>query len=149
MTKNNPENGFSLIDLLVGLAIMALLLSVTIPSVNNYQSNLKLKSAGKELITDLRYAQQLTITEQVPYSILINLANNKYELIKMTTPTTTIKSVTLPSNVSFSSIDPQLNSMVTFNSFGGVNVAGNIYLNNDNSTSTVEIKPSGYVQATE
>ena len=90
-----------LIDLLVALGIVALLSTITIPYIRKYQPNLKLHATARDLTTDIRYAQQLTVTEQKVHLVDFNEAQNKYEILKVDTATTTVKSVSLDSEISF------------------------------------------------
>ncbi len=136
-----------LIDLLVTISIIALLSTLAIPYLRKYQPNLKLNTTARDLTTDLRYAQQLTVTEQKVYQVVFNLINNKYQIQKIDTATTTIKTVTLESEISFQQITGLTDNTVVFNYYGGVSQAGEIILTNiNNATATINIKPSGYIQ---
>lgn len=136
-----------LIDLLVALGIIALLATIAIPYLKKYQPNLKLNAAARDLTTDLRYAQQLTITEQKVHQVVFDLVNNKYNILKIDTATTTVKTVIFDSELSFKQITDLTDNQVIFNYYGGVSQAGKIILTNTNNvTATINIKPSGYIQ---
>lgn len=136
-----------LIDLLVTLGIIALLATLAIPYLKKYQPNLKLNAAARDLTTDLRYAQQLTITEQKIHQVVFDLVDNKYQIQKIGAATTTIKTVGLEPEVSLKQIIDLTGNKVVFNYYGGVSQAGEIILTNtNNATSTIYIKPSGYIQ---
>lgn len=139
--------GTMLIDLLVALSIIALLSTITIPYIRKYQPNLKLQATARDLTTDIRYAQQLTVTEQKVHLISFDEARNKYQILKIDTATTTIKSVNLDSEVSFKEITGLIDNQIIFNFYGGVSQSGQIILTNiNNATAVINIKPSGYVQ---
>lgn len=141
------KKGSMLIDLLVALGIIALLSTVTIPYLKKYQPNLKLNATARDLTTDLRYAQQLTITEQKIYQVAFDLINNKYQIQKIDTATTTIKTVVLESEISLKQIADLTGNKVVFNYYGGVSQAGQIILTNINNVEAIiNIKPSGYIQ---
>ncbi len=136
-----------LIDLLVVLGIIALLSTIAIPYLKKYQSNLKLNATARNLTTDLRYAQQLTITEQKVHIVSLDLTHAKYDILKIDTATTTVKTVTLDSETSFKQITDLTNNQVVFNYYGGVSQSGQIVLTNTNNVNaTINIKPSGYIQ---
>lgn len=136
-----------LIDLLVALGIIALLSTLTIPYLKKYQPNLKLNATARNLTADLRYAQQLTITEQKVHLVSFNMTNNKYDILRIGTATTTVKTVNLDLEIGFKEITGLTNNQVAFNFYGGVNQSGQVVLNNKNNlTATINIKPSGYIQ---
>lgn len=136
-----------IIDLIVALGIIALLSTLTIPYLKRYQPNLKLNAAARDLTTDLRYAQQLTITEQKIHQVIFDLINEQYQIQKIDTATTTIKTVIFEPEVNLKQIDDLTDNKVVFNYYGGVSEAGKIFLTNiNNATSTINIKPSGYIQ---
>ncbi len=136
-----------LLDLVVVSGIIALLATISIPYLRKYQPNLKLNAAARALTVDLRYAQQLTVTEQKIHLVSFNLDQDKYEILKIDTATTTIKSVELDQEISFQEITGLNNNQAVFNYYGGVSQAGQIILTNPNNvTATINLKPSGYVQ---
>lgn len=139
--------GSLLIDLLVTLGIIALLSTISIPYLRKYQPNLVLNGVARNLITDLRYAQQLTITEQKTYQVALDLNDNKYQIQKIDIATTTIKTVTLESGISIKQITDLTDNRIVFNYYGGVEEAGTIILTNSNNIDAIiNIKPSGYIQ---
>ncbi len=146
MRPYRDNKGSTLMDILVVLGIIALLSTLAIPYLRQYQPNLKLNAIARDLTTDLRYAQQLTITEQKVYQVTFDLINNQYQIQKIDTATTTIKTVILESEVSFKEIIDLTDNKVIFNYYGGVSQSGKIILENTNNlTATINIKPSGYI----
>lgn len=139
-----------MIDLLVAMGIIALLSTIAIPYIRKYQPNLKLSATARDLTADLRYAQQLTVTEQKVYLVNFDAADDQYQILKIDIATSTIKSVSLDADVSFKEITGLADNKVVFNFYGGVSLPGQIVLANINDkTSTINIKPSGYVELAE
>jgi Tfp pilus assembly protein FimT len=144
--KKNQKGGL-LVEVLGVLGIFLLIASISIPYIRKYQPNLKLNGVAKELVSDLRYAQQLTVTEQIIHMVQIDLIDNKYEILKLDTATTTIKSVNIDSEIFFSEVNGLSDDQVYFNSYGAVREAGDITLININGkTALIEIKPSGHIK---
>ncbi|MFH1822554.1 MAG: hypothetical protein ABH830_02525 [Patescibacteria group bacterium] len=144
---NKKVKGYLLIDVLVVLGIIALLSTISIPFIKKYQPNLKLSGTARDLVADLRLAQQLTVTEQVAHAVIFNLINNSYQILKLDVATTTIKSVNFIAEVSYQQITGLTNNQVVFNYYGGVSEAGQVVLININAnTVAIIIKPSGYIQ---
>ena len=139
-----------LIDLLVSFSIIALIATISIPYLKKYQPNLKLSGAARDLTSDLRLAQQLTVTEQKTHQVAFDLALDKYDILKIGAATTTVKTVNLDQEVSFKQITDLTGNKVIFNFYGGVSQAGAVVLTNTNNLdATVNIKPSGYIQLAE
>jgi len=141
------NQGSLLLNVLVSFGIIALMATISIPYIRQYQPNLKLNATARDLTADLRYAQQLTVTEQVIYLVDFDLDNDSYQILKSGVATTTVKTVEFDSDVSFQQVTDLTDNQVTFNFYGGVSEAGQIILVNTNGkTVTINVKPSGYIQ---
>ena len=141
------NQGSLLLNVLVSFGIIALMATISIPYIRQYQPNLKLNATARDLTSDLRYAQQLTITEQVAYLVDFDLDDDSYQILKSGVATTTVKTVEFDSDISFQQIINLSDNQVIFNFYGGVSEAGQIILVNTNGkTVTINVKPSGYIQ---
>ena len=141
------NQGSLLLNVLVSFGIIALMATISIPYIRQYQPNLKLNATARDLTADLRYAQQLTVTEQVVYLVDFDLDNDSYQILKSGVATTTVKTVEFDSDISFQQIINLSDNQVIFNFYGGVSEAGQIILVNTNGkTVTINVKPSGYIQ---
>jgi type II secretion system protein H len=143
------KKGFTLIEIMIVLAIISLLSLMSTPLLVNYQKTTKLRSEARLLATNLRLAQQLAITEQKIYYLNLNATTTSYQIINSET-SQLIKNVQLDSEVEFGEISGFTENRIQFNSTGGVLETGYISLiNSKNGTSTLQIKPSGYVEIIE
>ncbi|NUM25171.1 MAG: type II transport protein [Candidatus Buchananbacteria bacterium] len=143
------KKGFTLIEFSITIVVVSLITLVTIPVFINYQKNTKLRSEARVLATNLRLTQQLAITEQVLYDLTLYPTSNEYKIINSET-NEVIKTVDIAAEVTINQINNLTANTVTFNPTGGAAQTGNIVLiNTKNETSTVEIKPSGYVEIIE
>lgn len=143
----NDQHGMMLVNLIVSIGIIALLCAVSIPYLRKYQINLKLNATARDMTTDIRYAQQLTVTEQKTHIVVFDPANRKYQILKVDIATTTIKTVFLNNEVNFQGITGLAGNTIVFNYYGGVSQPGQVVLSNaNNMTADVNIKPSGYIQ---
>lgn len=141
------KNGFTIIELSVVIGIVVLLFLISIPAFRAYQPSLQLSGVVRDLVTDLRYAGQLSVDEQVNHGIRFYVAENKYEILKIRDTVEILETKLLPSEVSFQQISGLTNDQVIFNPYGAAQEAGTvIFLNSDNATSTVDIRPSGFVK---
>ena len=147
--KHKNGAGFTLIELSIVISIIALIALITIPMLANYQRTAKLRNEARLFATNLRYAQQLAITEQNIYSVKLFTTTNSYQIINEGT-NSVIKDVTLDSAVTIGEINSLTNDTIQFNPTGAAVETGDVVLiNTKNQTSTIEIKPSGYVQIIE
>lgn len=143
------KKGYTLTEISIVIAITALLALITIPALADYQRTTKLRNEARLFATNLRYAQQLAITEQNIYSVKLFTVTNRYQIVNETT-SAVIKDVTLDAAVTIAEINSLTNDTVQFNPTGAAIETGDIaFINTKNQTSTVEIKPSGYVEINE
>ena len=141
------QRGSLLLNLVVGLGIIALMATISIPYLRKYQPNLKLNGAARDLTIDLRYAQQLTVTEQKTHLVALDQAAGKYEILKVDASTTTVKTVNLDPEINFKQITGLTGDQVVFNFYGGVSQSGQVIMTNSNDLDAIiNIKPSGYIQ---
>jgi len=147
LLRQNIKGGI-LIDLVVTVGIVVLLSTLAIPYIRRYQPNLKLHSTARNLASDLRYAQQLSVTQQKVHVIYFDIANERYLLQRLeTAATTTVKTVNFDPEVDYQQVTGLDDNYVYYNFYGGVSQAGQIILKNDNDqTSIINIKSSGYVE---
>lgn len=141
-------------ELIIVVGIMIILISISISVFNGVWEKEKLSSVVRDIVTDIRYAQQLAITEQIYYGVrFISIQNgqDKYELFKYSSSTVSeiIQSKNLPDGINFQSITFS-NDLVFFNPYGAANEQGFVVLtSNASNTSTIEVEPSGFVKILE
>ncbi|MDP3900163.1 MAG: hypothetical protein Q8Q23_03730 [bacterium] len=141
------KKGALLMQLLVSIGIIVMLSLISIPFIRQYQPKLILNGTAKELISDLRYTQQLTVSEQEVYYLEMDQINSRYAIYKQSDPADPIKNVELDPTVSYQSITDLTDDKVIYNSFGAVSEAGQIVLINSNGqTAAIDVRPSGYIQ---
>ncbi len=141
------KNSFTLVEILVVLGIIGVLALIGVPAFRVYQPSLQLSGAVRELATDLRYAEQLAITEQVEHGIIFFPGAGQYQIIRHNNPNEVLKSKTLPREVSFQEIVGFTDSEAIFNPYGAAKESGIITLiNTKNSTSGIDVRPSGFIK---
>ena len=138
---------FTLIELLVVIGIIGILALIGIPTFRAYQPNLELSGTVRELVTDLRYAEGLAVTEQIDHGVRFFFEAGQYQIIRYGASEEIIKSKNLPQGVSFQEITGFTDNQAVFNPYGAAREAGIItFINTKNSTTTIDIRPSGFIK---
>ncbi|MCK5044475.1 prepilin-type N-terminal cleavage/methylation domain-containing protein [Candidatus Parcubacteria bacterium] len=150
MKKINIEKptGFSLIEILIVVAMVTIIAGISFVSFKNIQPILELKGMTSELTNDLRYAQQLAVTEQIDHGIHIFPIEGKYQIIKYGSVQEILKEKLLPDKIDFSEVNGFTNNEAKFNAYGAAKEQGTIIILSveDNSTTRIEVSPSGFVK---
>ena len=89
--------GFTLVELLVTLAVAAVILTLVVPSFTDQLARRKLEGAATELSSDLQYARSQAVSNNASTSLATNAGGTQYTI---TSGTTTYKTVTLDSQLS-------------------------------------------------
>ena len=80
MKRTCIPTGFSLIELMIVIALISIVSAIAVPSWQKYRANTNLKTAAREVMADLSNAKQRAIEENLKYSITFNVAGNNYVL---------------------------------------------------------------------
>jgi len=139
-------NAFSLIELLITLAVISIIIGIAIPTFITLRPDIQLNESARDFVTDLRYAQQLTITEQIEYCAKYFLSEKKYQILQCDQSIVLLEK-NFPNEIIDISITGFSNNETRFNPYGAVKESGSIILKNTkNNTKTIEVKPSGFIK---
>jgi len=132
------EKGFTLVEVMIVIAIIGILASLSFPKFKGYFDYLELITATNHLVLDLQWARQQSIIKKVKYGVIFYQATNKYQIVKDKVSKEIIKEVDLKgSKVKFGEI--------TFSSSAGekevfFKTLGNI----DGGNGSIELIKEGY-----
>lgn len=90
--------GFTLLEVMVVLVIMALIMLIVPPFLPNVMASTQVKSAARELAASLKYARSQAINHQQETTLIVNVDEKSYTFNKIS------KTLTLPDMVSLSLI---------------------------------------------
>ena len=118
--ERKPETGFSIIELIVVVGIIAIMAAVGLPAIGRYFRNYQIRNAAREVATELQTARTKAIMKNVNWGVLfVTLSNNTYRYViedDPATPATRTLNImgpvrTLPGDVVFNNAgatDPSL-----------------------------------------
>lgn len=69
-TKNKQNSGFSLIEILGVITVISIIALVILPVYTKIKPTLNLNTETRDMASDLRLAQQLSVTEQINYAVV-------------------------------------------------------------------------------
>lgn len=140
------QSGLTLIELLIVIFIVGILVLIGSPAFKNFQPGLQLRSAARDLISDLRYVQQLAITEQLEYCLQIFPSEKKYQMFQCG-QSEILEEKSFPEKIEQVTVSGLTDNEVRYNPYGAVAEGGSIILENSKGeTKTVLVKISGFVK---
>jgi len=142
------KKGFTVMEMILVMSVLGFLMAMVIPNMSRWYTSLKINNAKRDLISNIRLVQQYTVTSQINHSVKLDVAQNRYQLIKKNEPDQVLKTIFLPTSISFNliTLNP-LNNEIEFNAAGVPSSVGNINLINTYGViKGIEITPSGFVK---
>jgi type IV fimbrial biogenesis protein FimT len=76
------KKGFTLVELLVALAIAGVLTGLALPSLKQWIEGIKVKQVARQIVTDLQLAKTRAVSEGIQYKVYFNTAAAKYYIQK-------------------------------------------------------------------
>lgn len=138
------KNGFSLVELLIVIAILGIILAIAIPGFRIYAENARLKTAVRGFQSDIVATKQKAMAESAYYRIVLQIGANGYEIQKgdvvdtvITYAKITDKNFAQEGNISITSSNYGDNEII-FDPRGTTS-AGTIQLRNNTSKKTSRI----------
>jgi Tfp pilus assembly protein FimT len=139
------RKSFTFIELLVTFAIIGIFVLIGIPAFRAFQPYLQLSGAVRELVSDLRYAQELAVTEQIDHAIRFNFVEDSYQIIRYAATEEILKTKSLAQEgVDLQSINNY--EEARFNPYGAVTEGGEVRLTINTKTKTISISPAGFIR---
>lgn len=72
--------GYTLIELIIVLAIVGTVISISVPFVSSFLFRANLESSAEDIVSTLRWARRLAITKRKEYRVIFNPQRGKYWL---------------------------------------------------------------------
>ena len=152
-SKTGPR-GFSLIEMLVVIGILAITAIVTIPNVIAWRSGMQFRAAVNELRNDLESAKTRAVKENAKVTVAFDPTAGQYRMTYLDQVANTIllKSQTLPAGVRIDTENPThtLDSLpgnqTSFSSRGTAGACTIVLANQQGRTKSVGISPFAKIE---
>lgn len=82
MAQSTRTYGFTLLEIIVVIAIVAIFLGVATPRFIHTVRFGELRGTAERLVTTIRYAQGMAAIQRAPYRLVINIDNNTFYLAR-------------------------------------------------------------------
>jgi len=145
------SGGFSLVELIIAIALVAIVTAISLPAFNRYSANADLKTAARAVAADLSSARQTAVTENRDvYRLTFNVAGNTYALSRTDTAATLwTKSVASYGNgVALSAVNFGGGVVVSFQKRGTMTSGSATLQNGLGSTAVVTVNFTGRTYVT-
>jgi prepilin-type N-terminal cleavage/methylation domain-containing protein len=147
------SRGFTLIEMIIILGIMAILLTIAYPNFQRYYINGNLRSAARDIMGDISAMKEGAMAHNVQLSMILNKDANSYTIPRLP-PGNPVELITkspasFGQGVQLTGTDFETGNTITFLTRGTLSQGGNISLTNSRgSTATITCNLSGrtYVQ---
>lgn len=130
--RKTAEQGFSLIEMMVTVAILAVMVAVAIPSVLAWMPAANLKDAAFDVKSAMIRARSAAVNEGLEFRLLLDTTAHTYRMDRgnlsanSTAWTTVMGPYELPTGIEFQSVSAEMETagsdrFVRFETSGGVN----------------------------
>ena len=147
--KIGNSRAFSLVEMLIVLAIMAMIMGISLPFTSGFGKGLKIKTTAKAITGMMRVARSNAATLRRNYSVVFDVKKSQY-WIEDSAGQVYEKKYPLPSSIKFEvkgdkDIDPITfeSDRITFNSSGSIEGAGGSVTITDKQGSSRTISTAG------
>lgn len=147
--------GFSIVELVVLVAVISILASISFPLYLSYMRAQETDGAARVLVVSLNQARQLAVMRGVSFSVETQTSNNRMRYCSGTTVPCPGGAVYVGAGTDSSGWRVlengsriTLGPTITFSSLGAASVAGTLRVQNSSNTGTLDVcvSPSGRIR---
>ncbi len=128
--------GFSLLEVVVVLAIIAVVTTLAFARWQGYTAQQRLRYGAAQVATDLRQAQERAKAERIQYTVTFTASSSAYTIAR--SGGGFVENTRLPDQVT-----AMANQVVTFSAFGKPDAAYTITVQNSTGTGTASVNATG------
>ena len=152
--KMDNRRGFSLIELIIVVAILGIMGTIAASTFQSYVNNSNLRTAARDMASDISNTRQKAMAEGLNYRISISTSSNNYVVIRVnsdgsTTNINTKSPTMFGAGLTILSANYGGNPIIYINSRGTISPSGTVVLqNNRNSQATITSNVTGRTHVT-
>lgn len=76
----NNQDGFSLMEIMLVFAIMAILSSMSMPAMRGFAASRRLHTSARAIVDTLSFARDMAITERTTHLVVFDISGNRFWL---------------------------------------------------------------------
>jgi len=77
---NRSQKGFTLLEIIITLLVIALVMSITYPTLSRATASFSLRTTGRDILNTLRLAREAAVTEQIGICVTVDRENQLLQL---------------------------------------------------------------------
>ncbi len=81
MLKKN-QSGFTIIELMIVVVLIGIFASLTLANLSSHSDKLKLKSQARDVLSNLRLARSLAVSNRAPHGVFFDSNNRRFILFQ-------------------------------------------------------------------
>lgn len=81
--NRNPSRGFTLVEMLIVIAILGIVLGIAAPNLSRYRHNVNLREAARDISAEMNLCRQRAITENSRYRISFDFHGRTYTVSRL------------------------------------------------------------------
>ncbi len=136
--KISNKNGFSLIEMMIVIAVLGVVLAIAAPNFTEYRDRTNLKESARDISSDIVLYKQKAVSENVTYRITFDAVGNSYTVEKQTSPGVATWDTVTTKTVGQSNAAIKLLSAPSF--FPHADATLDLYSRGTSGNGTIEIK---------
>ena len=137
------QKGFTLMELMIVLALMAIMAAIAIPNYRSYMTQNRLNGAARMVMTDLMQARSLAATENVRFKVTIS--GNTYTMSRIESDNSETQRLSRNIQDEYFDVTMTSNQNFVFQT-NGTAAAGTVTLTNPRGTRSVVVSTAGRVR---
>ncbi|MGE5328016.1 MAG: Tfp pilus assembly protein FimT/FimU [Deltaproteobacteria bacterium] len=99
--KAESSKGFTLLELMIVIALLGIFLAVAVPRMGGSKTDFKLYTTARNLVSDIRYTQELSISTKEKHGIFFDGSDGKWYEIRNLVTGKTVKRINLNNGASY------------------------------------------------